>query len=260
MTDTLYSSNKEIFESSNIVNYYSTLEGLQKPEEAIINLLLPDLKHMRMLDIGVGGGRTSKYFSDLVKEYIGIDYSEKMIEACQKRFGEERKNIVFEVCDARMMNIFNNDYFDFILFSFNGIDSVSHDDRIKILTEIKRVLKPSAYFCFSTHNIQSTKDLFRFEVTLNVRTLLSSAKRYIRLITINKQYKELWTKDYTIINDGAHDFKILGYYIKPAVQIKQLKNLGFKNIKIFSLADGHQIHNNLEKNEDSWLYYLCEKD
>jgi ubiquinone/menaquinone biosynthesis C-methylase UbiE len=260
MTDSLYSSNREIFQSPDIVNYYSTLEGLQKPEEAILNLLLPDLKHMRMLDIGVGAGRTSRYFAGIVKEYIGIDYSEKMIEACRDKFKEKGKHIVFEVGDARTMNNYDNDSFDFILFSFNGIDNVSYDDRIKILMEVKRVLKPGAYFYFSAHNIQSIKKFIKINATLNVRKLLSSLKYFIRLIIANRQYKGLWRKDYAFVNDGAHDFKLLTYYIKPAAQTTQLKNLGFKNIQIFSLADGSQIHDNLEKIEDQWLYYLCEKD
>ena len=260
MGNNIYSANKGIYESFDMVNYFASLEGLQKPEEAILNLLLPDLRDMRMLDIGVGGGRTSRYFSGILKEYIGIDYSEKMIEACRKKFQEKGKHIVLEVCDARMMNIFDNDYFDFILFSFNGIDYVSHDDRIKILMEINRVLKPGSYFCFSTHNIQSKKNLGQINFTFNVRKIFASIKRYLRLIIANKQYRKLWSKDYSLIYDGAHDFKLLTYYIKPAVQINQLKNLGFKNIRIFSLADGSQIHNNLEKIEDWWLYYLCEKD
>ena len=260
MTDSLYSSNKEIFESSNIVNYYSALEGLQKPEETIFNLLLPELKHMRMLDIGVGAGRTTIYFSGIVKEYLGIDYSEKMIAACRDKFKEKGKDIVFEVGDARMMNNFNNESFDFILFSFNGVDNVSYDDRIKILMEVKRVLKPGAYFCFSAHNLQSIKKLFRINATLSVRKLLSSLKNYMRLIIANRHHKELWSKDFAFVNDGAHDFKLLTYYIKPAAQTTQLKNLGFKNIQIVSLADGSQINNNLETIEEQWLYYLCEKE
>ena len=66
-------------------------------------------------------------------------------------------------------------------------------------------------------------------------------------------------KNYAIFNDGALNYKLQMYYIKPTFQIEQLNNLGFKNIRIFSLHDGEQINNNLENKEDPWLYYLCEK-
>lgn len=38
---------------------------------------------MTMLDIGVGAGQTTPYFAQSVKEYIGIDYSSQMIQACR---------------------------------------------------------------------------------------------------------------------------------------------------------------------------------
>ena len=75
---------------------------------------------MKMLDIGVGGGRTTLHFAPLVKEYVGIDYSQNMIKACQERFAQ----VSFQTADARSMGIFKDSTFDFILFSYNGIDYI----------------------------------------------------------------------------------------------------------------------------------------
>lgn len=49
-------------------------------------------------------------------------------------------------------------------------------------------------------------------------------------------------------------------YSSEMQEIEQLKNHGFKEIRIFSLVDGKQIKDNLENIEDPWLYYLCEKE
>jgi len=258
MENNNYLRNKEAYKLQSIVAYYLSIENLQKPEETILNLLKLELNGMKMLDIGVGGGRTTISFAELVKEYIGIDYSEKMIEACKNKF-IDKSNVVFHVCDARNMAIFQDECFDFILFSFNGIDSISHEDRIKALNEIKRVLKSEKYFCFSTHNVQSIRNLFKFNFSFNFNKLRLSIKKFIKLRLINKQYKKLHMKNYAIFNDGALNYKLQMYYIKPIFQIEQLNNLGFKNIRIFSLHDGNQIVNNLENREDPWLYYLCEK-
>ena len=51
------------------------------------------------------------------------------------------------------MKLFEDSSFDFILFSFNGIDYMNHDERIRTLREIRRILKTGGYFCFSTHNL-----------------------------------------------------------------------------------------------------------
>ncbi len=52
--------------------------------------------------------------------------------------------------------------FDFVLFSFNGMDSFSHKDRIAALGEIRRVLRNDGIFYFLSHNLDWTglKDLF----------------------------------------------------------------------------------------------------
>ncbi len=39
---------------------------------------------MDMLDMGVGGGRTTKYFAPLVRFYIGADYAFPMLKSAKK--------------------------------------------------------------------------------------------------------------------------------------------------------------------------------
>jgi len=136
------------------------------------------------------------------------------------------------------MEVFADGSFDFILFSFNGIDYVGHEDRLKALREIKRVASKDAYLCLSTHNLNSVDGL----------------------ATIDEHAaKELKQKKHVIIDDGALQSRLLTYYIKPTKQIKQLTKLGCKNIRIFSLADGSEIadRNSLDSLGDNWLYYLC---
>src|SRR5437867_4307321 len=81
-------SNQYTFERERVVRAYERESELQKPEEVVLTMLRDRLKEMRMLDIGVGAGRTTFHLAPLVKEYIGVDYSQKMIEACKRRFPE----------------------------------------------------------------------------------------------------------------------------------------------------------------------------
>ena len=254
--------NKDTFEAHDVVTNYFTQTYLHKPEETVLTIFKNRLKNMRMLDVGVGGGRTTYHFARLAKQYVGIDYSEKMIDACKKRFPNASQNISFKPCDVRFMKIFEDNYFDFVLVSNNGLDYMSHEDRLKTLLEIKRVGKKRGFLCFSTHNLQSIKQLLPIQLSLNPLTMSKNILRSFLLRLLNKSFKKLKYKKYALINDGAHQFRLLTYYIRPKDQIKQLSNLGFRNIQVYSLADGKQI----VKKSDVYittdglyhgLYYLC---
>ena len=79
ITDT----NQQTYTDRSIVRYYARLTALQPAERTILTLLQKRLSKMKMLDLGVGAGRTTNYFAPLVAEYIGVDYSAEMIAACR---------------------------------------------------------------------------------------------------------------------------------------------------------------------------------
>lgn len=256
-------TNKNTYQSQKIVKRYTSLDKLFKPERTILKIFKNKLINMRMLDIGVGGGRTTYYFAPLVKEYLGIDYSEQMINACKKRFSNYSNKISFKLCDVRSMRILKDNYFDFILVSSNGLDYISHNDRIKALKEIKRVGKKGGYFFFSTHNLLSIDKLLQIKLSLNPIDASRNIVRYLLLKILNKNFSKSKKEKYTLINDGAHQFRLLTYYINPKEQIKQLNNLQFKNIRVFSPETGKEI---VKKSEiytttdglHHGLSYLCD--
>ena len=79
---------KNPWEINGIVKEYASKMFLFKSEETVLELLKPTLQGMKMLDVGVGAGRTTIYFAPLVHKYVGIDYSAKMITACKNKFKE----------------------------------------------------------------------------------------------------------------------------------------------------------------------------
>ncbi len=255
-------SNRKTYRKKRIVKIYSEQTHLQEPEKTILNLIKSDLPKMKMLDIGVGGGRTTLHFAKLVKEYVGIDYSEEMIAACRKRFSDHPEHISFKVCDSRNLNVFKDNSFDFILFSFNGIDYVSHKERLKIFQEIKRILNPEGYFCFSSHNLQSIHKLFdlreqmHFQADLPKKLVRWFLTRYVYNRSVN--VGKMKTLPFTVFNDGAERFGLQTYYIKPFDQVKQLQS-NFQNIRLFLLNSGNEADDkiNLNNINDDWIYYLC---
>ncbi len=256
--------NKDAYNTNNVVKHYRKQAQLQPPEITILKYLEERLSNMKMLDVGVGGGRTTYYFANLVKEYVGVDYSEEMVTACKERFLGYPGNVAFRVCDAGSMEVFEENSFDFILFSFNGIDYISHTDRLKAFREIQRVGKSGGYFCFSTHNTSSIHKLLEFKYQFYFHHPKRTFKNLVRWLRLRFVYyksidiKKLKDSPYVIFNDGDLNFRFNTYYINPLEQIKQLDGF-FKEIRVYSYKSGREIRdeNELKSIDDPWLYYLC---
>ena len=257
--DRLTLINRRVYEHPRIVNYYRSLN--EKPddsEEFILDLIKCKINDAKILDIGVGGGRTTPILINFSKNYIGIDYSKPMIEASRKRFPQ----IDFTLCDVRNLD-FEDNIFKFILFSYNGIDDLSHLDRLKALKEIFRVLEPGGFFLFSTHNLDfplpsiykfsSPNDEFRRSYVL-MWPFLYLLRIWNHLRLRNKCFIK---DDYAIINDSAHNYSMLTYYITTNRQFRQLAECGFINIKCFDL-NRLQIEVN-GKSITEWNYFLSTK-
>jgi ubiquinone/menaquinone biosynthesis C-methylase UbiE len=249
---------------TDVVESYARKTSLQPAEQTILDILKRGhLSEQSMLDIGVGAGRTTPHFAALFKEYVGIDYAPNMIEACKKRFLDQYANTSFLVGDARSMPSFQDRTFDLILFSYNGIDYICHQDRLAALKEIHRVGKPGGRFCFSTHNLKSANKVFRPKQprTLSLRkTARRLARRFLITFIYNRysELKNLGQVEHAMINDGGYSYRFKTYYIRPAYQLEQL-GAYFDHVRVFSRTSGNEITNlaELDCNDDEWLYYLC---
>jgi len=255
-------NNQRVYESDDVVTYYTEQGSLQEPEATILDKFRNILPQMRMLDIGVGAGRTTSYFAVLAKEYLGIDYSYKMTNACQKKFGNYSQRISFMTVDARTMELFKDNSFDFVLFSFNGIDYMEHEERIRTLREIRRIINMGGYFCFSTHNLNFLLKNCSIQLSKHPIIFATRVFQLMRMRLLNKKaaWKAIRSSSrnarHTMVNDGAMDLRLKTYYITPVEQLKQLSELGYTNTKMYSLTNGREI-TNLSEATDHWVYYLC---
>jgi ubiquinone/menaquinone biosynthesis C-methylase UbiE len=253
----IFKLEENTWELTDIVKEYSTKTFLFEPESAILNMLRTDLPRMRMLDIGVGAGRTTFHFAPLAREYVGIDSSEAMIKTCRQKF----PRYSFEVADARNLALFDDGVFDFVLFSFNGIDYVNHEDRLKVLREVHRITRNGGFFYFSAHNLNWVWKLYSLKLQ---HYPLNLVQEPLRIVFVRLTNRRIWRElrngsgRYLIFNDGAHMFTLKTYYVSPNEQIKQLFSAGFTNIKIISRSDGKEIHGNSENlRNERWFYWLC---
>ena len=246
-----------VYNQKTIVKEYVNETKLTAPEKYILEIIKKTTRRNTMLDIGVGGGRTTLHFSQFFKEYVGIDYSTEMIDACSQKF--KNKNIVLTCADARNLACYPDNYFDFVLFSFNGIDSVNYDDRTKILNEMKRVAKNQALIVFSSHNKHYLHKLYSFNLPRNPLRIPYEIKRLKQFKSINKSHAEYLHKDYFLFKDGAHNFQLEAMYVDPFWQKNELESFGFSNIELIGFYNAFIIESNeiARLKSEPWIYYKC---
>lgn len=199
----------------------------------------------RILDIGIGGGRTTGLFQHIAGDYIGIDYTAEMVELAQRNYPGAR----FEHMDARDLSTFANASFDLVVFSYNGIDSVDAEGRQKVLAEASRVLKAGGTFVFSTFNrnwhgfgekrarssIVWSSDPLRLGFRL--------VKHAVGLVR-ERRFAPLEQRDgeHAILLHRAHDFGIMVYATTPGQLRAQLGACGFDGDPMLFAVDGRLLH------------------
>jgi len=253
----IYQINKDYYSKKKVAQGYVHIHDLQKPEQRIFEKYQQEFKNKAWLDIGCGAGRTTPHLLNLSANYIGIDYSEDMIVQCQNRFRDAQ----FLHCDVRDMSCFEKEQFEVILFSYNGLDYLSHEDRIIGLREIYRVLKKGGFFIFSSHNRNCRHQMPLFDWTLNPLILTSYLCRFpLKLSNRFKNKKhEFITEDYAILNDRVRDYSLLTYYISKSNAVRQLENEKFTIKEVINLK-GEFVDPHSPDYESSWLYYLSQKN
>jgi ubiquinone/menaquinone biosynthesis C-methylase UbiE len=139
--------NLEIYNGPVVVDHYVRLEYLSACEQILFESFLK--RGMSILDIGVGGGRTTAFLSGLASRYVGIDYALAMVSACRQKFPDRE----FQVAHAADLRKFESESFDAVVLAFNTIDYIIPDDkRAEALAEMHRVMKPGGLLIFSSHN------------------------------------------------------------------------------------------------------------
>ena len=137
-------------------DYNLILDKFSSTRKFIWRDLYPLFNYMgssdKVLDLGCGNGRLFEIFKNKNAEYIGIDNVSGLIDEAQKRFPEGS----FQVFDA--LNLpFSDNYFDkvYCIAVLHHIPSIEF--RLKVLEEVRRVLKPKGNLILTVWNLRNIK-------------------------------------------------------------------------------------------------------
>jgi ubiquinone/menaquinone biosynthesis C-methylase UbiE len=224
---------QQLYEDPETVQYYADRQQLLFSEETLLARAKTNITGKRVLDVGVGAGRTAPHLVNLQPaSYVGVDYSSNMVENCRKRF----PTFDFRVADARSMPEFADGSFDFIYFSWNGIDSVDYEGREAVVREAFRLLVPGGMFAFSSANGRNLTlrpwtitAIRNMGLRLSLKGIIHGAIQWMAGIVhfLSLRSHEVSHEDYSIRVDQAHNFKLLRCLVTPAQQKRQLLRSGF---------------------------------
>ena len=220
----------------------------------------------RLLDIGVGAGRTTLHFAELADEYVGVDISPAMIDACRVRFPDLR----FEIADVRDLSRFADGAFDVVLFSFNGVDTVGGDGaRQRAFTEMRRVCSNGGRLLFSSKNLNQLPEDTRLSVQVR-RSLATGAgeplpvrlakgtARFARARAFNPSVGRVLARGGGLVADDRHGLKMLRhYYVRPDVQVSRVQMLGFPRVEVYGMEGERVAPEEFGRVRGAWLHYLC---
>jgi SAM-dependent methyltransferase len=207
----------------------------------------------RILDIGVGGGRTAGLLRDVSGDYTGIDYTPEMVTLAKSN----HPGMDFRHMDARDLSAFASGSFDLVVFSYNGIDSVDASGRALVLGEVSRVLKPGGTFVFSTfnrswhgfgeHRARASIVWSNHPVKLSFR-LIKHAVGLVR----ERRFAPLEqrTGEHAILLHRAHDFGIVVYATTPGQLRSQLLASGFDDRPMLFSTQGQPLAGEILPDEE----------
>ncbi len=222
-------------------------------ERAAYGLLAHEMHQRPILDLGVGPGRTVGLLQALSPDYVGIDYLPAMVEAARALHSQAD----IRLGDARDLSAFASGSKALVVFSNHGIDSVSHEDRLRVLTEAWRVLAPGGTFWFSTLNAVGPAARYRPWLPLVpppeerpgawLRHTLEWARALARVPTHTRRY---W-RGRALLEAGtgwavapffAGGWRLVTHYTTLPELLRELADAGFAaNPVVFEDAHGHRV-------------------
>ena len=236
-----------------IASEYARLDYLTPCERLLIETYVAP--GAAVLDLGVGGGRTTPRLLARAGRYLGVDYSPEMIRVCRDKF----PGVEFRQADASSMPLLNDKSFDVIFFSFNGIDWLwPSEKRHNCIRECWRLLRPGGVFIFSSHNpcsilvwrgwdpdrvrsfsrriTRGSKILFPLAVAAT--TVAKATLSFLRSAseTVSRMAHRLLRKAFRqregYMVDPAHP-GLLNHYWTPNHAISELRSLGFQSLGVW---------------------------
>lgn len=258
--------NSEAWRSGDYVAAYANRTLL--PVEVLILARYRDQLSRSALEVGCGAGRILGYLVELGGEVHGIDISPAMVEHCRVTYPE---------ADVRVGDLGNigaaiEGPFDAVVAGDNILDVFDDRARRRVLGALHALLVPDGILVFSSHNLDYADRavpevrwgarLSRLAWKVASRPVGSAIRRAARMPHRMRNRRRLAPlqrreADHAVLNDEAHDYALLHYYIRRDEQEQQLEEGGYELIECLDV-NGRQIPRG-EHSPVPWLHYIARR-
>jgi SAM-dependent methyltransferase len=231
--------NAEFWERGETLEHYARRD--LRPVEALLLDRFHEALAGSVLELGCGAGRLTGHLIGLSREVHGVDISPAMVAYCRGAYPEA----TFTVGDLRELSGFDDGSYGAIVAPFNVLDVLSHSERRGVLEEIRRILREGGLFVMSSHNRSYVSRIgtgIRVWIGSPRTEPLASVLGLPRRLRNRRRLRprERAEDGYALVNDEAHDFAVLHYYITRDAQELQLTELGFTFLECLDL-DGRPV-------------------
>lgn len=230
------------------------------PERWFFDRFGPALAGKRVLELGCGAGRITRSLLDLTPDVTAIDLSPTMIAFCRRKLRRGR----YIVGDLRSARQVAAGPYDAVVAGANVLDVLSHDDRIAVLADIAMLLDPGGVLYFSSHNRRSRRGLAEAAAGPSLRRFGNPYRQLRALVNfvlgkVNHRklapYQEVHP-GYAILNDDAHGWRLLHYYVDRDEQARQLRSVGLELAHVVTPA-GEELGASADEGAFTELHYVA---
>jgi len=233
-----------------------------RPVEAVLIDRYREALAGRVLELGSGAGRLTGHLSKVAREVHGVDLSPAMVAYCQQTYPQA----TFSVGDLRDLSRFENGAYDVVAAPFNVLDVLGDAERRRVLSDIRRLLAVEGLLIMSSHNrgyalrLATTMRLWIRLWVGSPRRPMTSLRNLRRRFGNRRRLRPLQRVEegYAVLNDEAHEFSVLHYYISRDAQERQLTDTGYELLECLDL-DGRTVKPGETAPHCSELHYVARR-
>jgi SAM-dependent methyltransferase len=249
-------ANDAVWRSGPFVRAYATRE-LRPVEVLLLVRYRDELRGGRVLELGCGAGRLTGYLAEIAPAVHGIDLSSRMIAYCRLHYPKA----TFAEGDLRDVGTFGSATFETVVAPYNVLDVLGDADRRRVLRDVHDVIAPGGLLILSSHNravVSRLEGPLRLHAG-SLRSIVGQLLEMPRRVANHRRLERLQRSetDYAIVNDVAHEYALLHYYIDRDAQARQLRAAGFDLVECLDL-DGAPVGAG-ERSDSSELHYVARR-
>ncbi|QLP98337.1 MAG: class I SAM-dependent methyltransferase [Rhodoblastus sp.] len=247
----------EVFASPRIAAWYLD-QALDPAERRLLADWEGDYAGKRVLDLGVGTGRTTAMLAPYASDYLGIDISEAMLARARANF----PGVDLRLMDIRDIGALPRGGRDYVLASYAVLDVFDHDERVAVIEAARDVLRAGGLFVFSFHNLRwrlaGKPPQFPFSANpvrwaRDLRQYAIGRRNYAARAALERRGDA-----HAMLRDMAHQWRGVFHYHTPQAQIAEVERLGFEVTAMIG-ADGRDMARDEPGLDDPMPHLRCRK-